>query len=324
MTEENNNIEHAHIVTPWIAESLFKSEHFSPIGDGEDETDYFRRLLASSEKAKEALRTHETWKRRHLNGLRPLDCKQRILIVLEELLKSDFLRHDWFDTGIPREDREQAAVELREQGFEELLLIDGAEWKFALLSQLRRPAEKRIVIDERNAGIYISEMRDKLSNEAVESFFRFVTFTRLSYEEIDRLNSEKPAVRRHSMKSELTPEQKAVRAFAEKIIALADAAYEQWNGKRIVPGAHKAEVEIVINKEKLIQRMQSRVKNDFNNLLSVCYPETANTKRDICLYVVQLQKDGYFGKLTNKHLAELLAPIVGLSKGTVTNYLSQA
>ena len=324
MTEEKNNIEHAHIVTPWIAESLFKSEHFSPINEGEDEAGYFRRLLASSEKAKEALRTHETWKRRHLNGLRPLDCKQRILIVLEELLKSDFLRHDWFDTGIPREDREQAAIELREQGFEELLQIDGAEWKFALLNQLRRQDEKRIIIDERNAGIYISEMREKLSNEAVESFFRFATFTRLSYEEIELLNTEKPVVRKRPMKPEQTPEQKAVRAFAEKIIALADAAYEQWNGKRIVPGAHKAEVEIVISKEKLIQRMQSRVKNDFNNLLSVCYPETANTRRDFCLYVVQLQKDGYFGKLPNKHLAELLAPIVGLSPGTVTNYLSQA
>ena len=319
MAEEKHNTGEAPVTAmPWPPEGL------SPIGEGEDEAAYFRRLLASSDKAQEALRTHETWKRRHLNGLRPLDCKQRILIVLDELLRSDFLRHDWFDTGIPREDREQAAAELREQGFEELLGIDGAPWKFALLGQLRRPEEKRIVIDERNAGIYISEMREKLSHEAVESFFRFATFTRLAYEEMDRLKSEIPVVRRRPAKPELTPEQRAVRAFVGKIMALADAAYEQWNGRRIVPGAHKAEVEVVIDREKLTQRMQSRMKHDFNDLLQVCYPETANTKRDICLYVVQLQRDGYFGRLPNKYLAELFAPIIGLSKGTVTNYLSRA
>lgn len=159
----------------------------SPINEGESEAEYFKRLLENSDKAKEAVKTHEKWKRRHLNGLRELDCMQRILIVLEELLKSDFLRYDWFDTGIPKEDQKQAAKELREQGFEELLQIEGAEWKFALLGQLRDPEESRIVIEEHKAGFYISEMYDKLSYEAVESFCRFVTFTHLAYQEIDLL-----------------------------------------------------------------------------------------------------------------------------------------
>ena len=166
------------------------NEHVSAINENESEADYFRRLLECSERAKEAVKTHETWKRRHMNGLRELDCMQRILIVLGELLKSDFLRYDWFDTGFPKEDREQAIKELREQGFEELLQTEGADWKFALLGQLRNQQESRIVIEEHNAGFYISEMHDKLSEEAVEAFCRFVTFTRLAYQEIDRLKKE--------------------------------------------------------------------------------------------------------------------------------------
>lgn len=169
---------------------LNQDEHLLPRNEGESETDYFKRLLECSDKAKEAVKIHETWKRRHMNGLRERDCKQRILIVLGELLKSDFLRYDWFDTGIPKEDQEQAAKELREQGFEELLQTEGAEWKFALFSELRKPEESRIVIEEHNAGFYISEMFDKLSYVAVEAFCRFVTFTQLAYREIDLLKKE--------------------------------------------------------------------------------------------------------------------------------------
>ena len=62
----------------------------APAKDAEEtDTDYFNRLLDYSEKAKEATKMHETWKRRHMEGLRELDCKHRILIFLGELLKSD-------------------------------------------------------------------------------------------------------------------------------------------------------------------------------------------------------------------------------------------
>lgn len=166
------------------------NEHVSAINEGESEADYFKRLLECSERAKEAVKTHETWKRRHMNGLRELDCMQRVLIVLGELLKSDFLRYDWFDTGFPKEDREQAIKELREQGFEELLHTEGADWKFALLGHLRNQQESRIVIEDHHAGFYINEMHDRLSVEAVEAFCRFVTFTRLAYLEIDRLEKD--------------------------------------------------------------------------------------------------------------------------------------
>ena len=55
----------------------------------------------------------------------------------------------------------------------------------------------------------------------------------------------------------------------------------------------------------------------------MCYPESGKTKLNVCRYVVRLQKENYFGKLPNKELAKILAPIVGLTEGTVTNYLSQ-
>lgn len=313
----------AHIVTPWIADALFRNEHFPPKDEHEGDSDYFRRLLAGSERAREAMQTHETWKRRHLNGLRELDCRQRILIVLGELLKSGFLRQDWFDTGIPKEDQELAAKELREQGFEELLQIDGAEWKFALLGQIRRPEEKRIVIDENNAGIYISEMHEKLSNEDVESFFRFTTFTQLAYEEIDRMDIQRTLTNRVSAKPELTPDKQAVKDFVAAINQLADIAYEKWNDKMVVPAIHQAEVKIVIDRDKLKKRMESKMKSDFEELKGWCYPPNSRSKQNFCRYVVQLQKDGFFGALPNKMLAEILAPIVKLSKGTVTNYLSQ-
>jgi len=169
---------------------IFAHCQLPSINENESQAGYFCRLLENSGRAKEAVRIHETWKRRHLNGLRELDCKQRILIVLGELLRSDFLRYDWFDTGFPKEDREQAVKELREQGFEELLQTEGADWKFALLGQLRSQEESRIVIEAHKAGFYICEMYDKLSYEAVEAFCRFVTFTRLAYEEIDLLKRE--------------------------------------------------------------------------------------------------------------------------------------
>lgn len=187
---EDKTLKPAIVATPWVAEALYESGNLPTITEGESEADYYYRLLDRSERAKEAMKIHETWKRRHLNGLRELDCKHRVQIVLGELLTSDFLRYDWFDTGIPKEDRELAAQELREQGFEELLQTEGAEWKFALLGQLRSQEESRIVIEESKAGFYINEMHDKLSGEAVEAFFRFVTFAQLAYQEIDQLKKD--------------------------------------------------------------------------------------------------------------------------------------
>ncbi len=153
----------------------------------ESETDYFRRLLKWSGKVKEAVLLHDRWKRHHLNGISVPDCLHRVQVVLDKLLRSDFLRSDWFDTGIPGNDREHAVRELREKGYDELLRNEDADWKFAVLSQLLRTGEKRIIIEEHNAGFYISEMYDRLNHDDVVLFFQSITIIRLAYKEIDRL-----------------------------------------------------------------------------------------------------------------------------------------
>ena len=65
------------------------------------------------------------------------------------------------------------------------------------------------------------------------------------------------------------------------------------------------------------------MKNDFDALLDLCYPETSKSKQMFCQYVVKLQKEEYFGALPNNKLAKILAQIVKLGEGTVKNYLSQ-
>ena len=300
---------------------MMENQNFLRLKD-ESYGDYYDRLLDISHKAEEARKTHETWKRRHWDGITRHDCEHRILVVLRELLKSDFFRPDYFDTGVPKADCQRARTELQEMGFFELGdPIDGADWKYALFCRvLRKRDEKRIMIDTEAAGLYIDEMYSELDNDAIEAFFRFAMFTKLAYVEIDKMGVEKP---NHGNRSRETPEQKAVNDFVGAIIQLADAAYEKWNGKRMIPAVHQAEVTIVIERDKLKKRMDSKIKSDYNELLALCYPPTSRTKQAICSFVVQLQKDGFFGKLPNKNLAELLAPIIGLSNGTVTNYLSQ-
>ena len=281
---------------------------------------YYARLRDASYRAGEAVKIHETWKRRLMmgSGVTEQQCMQRILVVLRELLKSDFLMNDYIDTGVPKDDRKRAIQELRALRFEELLEIEGADWKYALLSQqLREPNEKRVLVDENRSGFYIDEMREKLSDDALETFLWFATLTRLAYKELSQL---KPATNDDENKS---PEQKAVEAFVGKIIRLANSAYEQYNGKMVSPGVNQAEVMIVIEKEKIASRMQSKMKNDFDELKDLCYPENAKSKARLCQYVRQLRRDNYFGKLPNNLLAELLAPIVGLKAGSVKNYLSQ-
>ena len=133
-------------------------------------------------------------------------------------------------------------------------------------------------------------------------------------------NKLKPA--KNSPESVQTPEQKAVADFVDCIIMIVNTAYEKWNNQRVSPGVHKAEVHIVIKKEELIKFMQDKVKNDFDELRELCYPQLTN--KNFFQFVSQLQDDGYFGELPNILLAEIVAPIVNLTPGTARNYLSQS
>ena len=294
--------------------------------EGEDYGTYYARLLASSYRAGEALKTHETWKRRLSmgSGVRAKDCRHRIFVVLGELLKSGFLLNDYFDTGVPKDDRVRAAQELKSLGYGELLEIDGADWKYGLLSQqLRKPGEKRVLADRDKASFYIDEMHDKLSDEALECFIWFDTMTRLAYEELERLESD-GGTDEEDPDSKLTPKQKALKNFVKIILSLGEAVYKEWNGKSIAPAVHQAEVEIVIKRDDLKKYMLGQMNKNSDELASWCYPETSKSRPQLCRYVRMLQDRGYFGKLPNEQIAEALAPLLKLKVGTVTNYLSQS
>ena len=221
-------------------------------------------------------------------------------------------------TGMPQEDCKRALQELKEHGFQELCQMDGADWKFALLTRhLRKQGERRVIVDEHMAGFYIDEVREQIPEEAAEAFFRFATLTRLAYQELDQI---KPTRKKDE---DMTPEQKAVEDFVGKIISLVESAYEKYNGEMVSPGVNQAEVKITILKDDLISLMEIKKKNKFDELLALCYPVNGQSKARFCKYVSQLQRKDFFGKLPNNLLAGLLAPIVGLKEGSVKNYLSQ-
>ena len=220
-----------------------------PRNADEDYGDYFRRLMSEwSFRAKEAEQVHEKWKRRlgASGGVRESDCKRRIFIVLQELMESSFLKNDYIDTGMPQEDCKRALQELEEHGFQELCQMDGADWKFALLTRhLRKQGERRVIVDEHMAGFYIDEVREQIPEEAAEAFFRFATLTRLAYQELDQI---KPTRKKDE---DMTPEQKAVEDFVGKIISLVESAFEKYNGEMVSPGVNQAEVKITILKRPI-------------------------------------------------------------------------
>ena len=121
---------------------------------------------------------------------------------------------------------------------------------------------------------------------------------------------------------EQSPEQVAVGEFVDKITKLVIDAYNTWNNRRIVPSVHMSEVQIVIEKEKLISYIQGELKNNFDALKDICYPSNSESNHNFCRYVSSLQKEGYFGLLPKKHLAKIIAPIIKIKESTVSNYLS--
>ena len=230
---------------------------------------------------------------------------RRIFIVLQELMESSFLKNDYIDTGMPQEDCKRALQELKEHGFQELCQMDGADWKFALLTRhLRKQGERRVIVDEHMAGFYIDEVREQIPEEAAEAFFRFATLTRLAYQELDQI---KPTRKKDE---DMTPEQKAVEDFVGKIISLVESAYEKYNGEMVSPGVNQAEVKITILKDDLISLMEIKKKNKFDELLTLCYPVNGQSKARFCKYVSQLQRKDFFGKLPNNLLAGLFLYII--------------
>lgn len=120
-----------------------------------------------------------------------------------------------------------------------------------------------------------------------------------------------------------SPEQATVKQFIDNLTNLAQVLYDEWNGKEVQTGVHQPLVKIVIQKQELVDYLDDLRTNHFEEIKEWCYPPTANNKQNFVKFVIKLREQGFFGKLPNNLIAPQLAPIVMLTVGTVTNYLSQ-
>ena len=174
------------------AESLTDKKRLPAKEDGEKDDQYFFRLRDMWGQADMVKETHERWKSKHRNGVFKRDYRQRIITQLQELFLSDFLCYDYIDTGMPREDREQAVCIMKKEGLEVLLEeTDGADWKFAMLTRhLMKPQEQKLLCDAYYVGEYIADMRERLTWVDLEAFLRFDTFMWLVYEDMGAFEDE--------------------------------------------------------------------------------------------------------------------------------------
>ena len=263
---------------------------------------------------------------------------------LEKVYSKDVITH--FYTELPFKKYYEAKKEYVEL-LSDQMEVELGEWRISrgYIGRKLTPQEQIEFLQERKDGV-IENMKSyeelwklRMHSGGLDADVTPENFARMFYrrkgvdryfielqwelEELTSLiakNKQKPA--KDSQELVQTPEQKAVADFVDSIIMLVNTAYEKWNNQRVVPAVHKAEVHIVIKKEELIKFMQDKMKNDFEELCELCYPEVS--KQDFCQFVAQLQNDGYFGALPNKLLAEVLAPIAKISVGTARNYLSQS
>jgi len=263
---------------------------------------------------------------------------------LEKVYSKDVITH--FYTELPFKKYYEAKKEYVEL-LSDQMEVELGEWRISrgYIGRKLTPQEQIEFLQERKDGV-IENMKSyeelwklRMHSGGLDADVTPENFARMFYrrkgvdryfielqwelEELTSLiakNKQKPA--KDSQELVQTPEQKAVADFVDSIIMLVNTAYEKWNNQRVVPAVHKAEVHIVIKKEELIKFMQNKMKNDFEELCELCYPEVS--KQDFCQFVAQLQNDGYFGALPNKLLAEVLAPIAKISVGTARNYLSQS
>lgn len=137
--------------------------------------------------------------------------------------------------------------------------------------------------------------------------------------EIAKLEKES-IVKDSSMK--LSPEEKAVSDFISKINRLAELLSDKWHGKEVSPGVHKPNLKVEVKSLELKAFLQKEQKDNYDELLSICFPPSSKTKAQFCQYINKI-KNIYFVNLPDKNIAEVLAPIVELKATSVRNYLAQ-
>lgn len=175
-----------------IAQNYLRTNRNIPtMKEDEDYTAYYNRLRNMWEGGSKVKEVHCSWmdKIKRFRGPLERHFKERKYTQIKKLFESNFLRNDYIDTGMPREDCEDARNRLKIEGWESLLdEVDGADWKLALLiSHLLRSGQS-LLCDEDNAGYYINDMRKKLTWDDLEAFFRFDASTHLLYADLKVLN----------------------------------------------------------------------------------------------------------------------------------------
>ena len=117
-------------------------------------------------------------------------------------------------------------------------------------------------------------------------------------------------------------EKEAIEQFIENVNKVTQLLYNEWNEKRVALGMHKGEAVIKIKPKSVADYMEDMKTNQYNKLVSLCYPPTQNDNQKFVSLIAKLYGKGYYGQLPKKHLAKKIAIVLGIKDSTITNYLS--
>lgn len=250
---------------------------------------------------------HNRWMERIFKEPTQERIKNRIKILLEALLRSDFLSKEYADSiGIPPKEIAEARQELKECGFDEHLdNIDGADWKYALLTKyIGAPVKSGETAPPSRVRWYMSEAH--ISNEAALAYFRYVVLVQRAYEELDRLQFEDWG--EHDNRS---LEEKAVNEFVDMLNKLAQDCYVEWNDKEVSQGGHLPLAKVTINPDALKAFLEKE--ENYEELKQLCYPVTPHTNQNKMQYLAKI-REKFFGKLPKRYIAKKAEPIFGLKQ----------
>lgn len=226
----------------------------------------------------------------------------RIKKLLGDLLRSDFLNKEYADfIGIPPEEIDEARQELKDFGFDEHLdNIDGADWKYALLTKyIGEPVKGGETALPSRVRWYICKAH--ISNEAALAYFRYVALVQRAFEELD------------TPIDALSEVKKAIDDFTDKLIQIAQVCYEEWNDKEVSQGGHLPRVKAVIKPNELKDFLEKEKKENYKELKQLCYPIKKNNNHVQMEYIAKI-RERFFGKLPKSYIAQKAEPIFGLKQ----------
>ena len=255
---------------------------------------------------------HNQWMERIFYEPTQDRLNNRIKKLLGDLLQSDFLNRDYADSiGIPPQEIAEARQKLKDWGFDENLdKIDGADWKYALLTKyIGEPIKSGETAPPSRVRWYISEAQ--ISDEAALAYFRYVALVQLAYKELDRLQFEDGDGYNNRLLEET-----AVNAFIDKLNQLAQDCYDESNDKEVSQGGHLPKVKAVIKPNGLKAFLKNEKKENYEDLKKLCYPITNKNNLSQMKYIANIREQ-FFGKLPKSYIAQKAAPIFVLSESYI-------